>query len=58
MKKVAIIGAGISGLCILQIYSKIKIRIIRLQSMKKDTSVSLEEGYGVQLSVNSIKLLK
>ena len=55
MKKIAIIGAGISGLFIANLFkrnSNYKITIY-----EKNTSISLEEGYGVQLSVNSIKLL-
>jgi len=55
MKKVAIIGAGISGLFIANLFKKnlnYKITIY-----EKNTSISLEEGYGVQLSVNSVKLL-
>ena len=55
MKKIAIIGAGISGLFIANLFKKntnYKITIY-----EKNTSISLEEGYGVQLSVNSIKLL-
>ena len=55
MKKIAIIGAGISGLFIANLFkssSNYKITIY-----EKNHSVCLEEGYGIQLSVNSIKLL-
>ena len=55
MKKVAIIGGGISGLYIaslLRLNSSYEITIY-----EKNNSVNLEKGYGVQLSVNSIKLL-
>ncbi|MBD1166201.1 FAD-dependent monooxygenase [Pelagibacterales bacterium SAG-MED07] len=55
MKKVAIIGAGISGLFIANLFKKnpnYKVTIY-----EKNTSIILEEGYGIQLSVNSIKLL-
>ena len=55
MKKVAIIGAGISGLFIANLFKKnpnYKISIY-----EKNTSIDLDEGYGVQLSVNSIKFL-
>ena len=55
MKKIAIIGAGISGLFIANLFKKnpnYKITVY-----EKNTSIALEEGYGVQLSVNSIKLL-
>ena len=55
MKKVAIIGAGISGLFfanILRQDSNYEIVIY-----EKNNSINLEKGYGIQLSVNSIKLL-
>ena len=55
MKKIAIIGAGISGLFIANLFkrnSNYKITIY-----EKNHSIDLEEGYGIQLSVNSVKLL-
>ena len=55
MKKVAIVGAGISGLFTANLFKKnpnYKITIY-----EKNTSIALEEGYGIQLSVNSIKFL-
>ena len=55
MKKVAIIGAGISGLFIANLLKKNPNYQVSIY--EKNTSVALEEGYGVQLSVNSIKLL-
>ena len=55
MKKYAIIGAGISGLFIANLFRKNPNYQITIY--EKNTSVTLEEGYGVQLSVNSIKLL-
>ena len=55
MKKVAIIGAGISGLFIANLFKKNPNYQITLY--EKNTSIPLTEGYGVQLSVNSIKLL-
>tara|TARA_B100001121_G_scaffold165078_1_gene144211 strand:+ start:1079 stop:2221 length:1143 start_codon:yes stop_codon:yes gene_type:complete len=55
MKKVAIIGAGISGLFIANLLKRNPNYQVTIY--EKNTSVSLEEGYGVQLSVNSIKLL-
>jgi len=55
MKKIAIIGAGISGLFIANLFKKNSNYEIAI--FEKNTSVTLEEGYGVQLSVNSIKIL-
>ena len=55
MKKIAIIGAGISGLFIANLLKRNPNYQIIIY--EKETSIPLEEGYGVQLSVNSIKLL-
>ncbi len=55
MKKIAIIGAGISGLFITNLFKKNPNYQITIY--EKNTSIDLDEGYGVQLSVNSIKLL-
>ena len=55
MKKIAIIGAGISGLFITNLFKKNTNYQITIY--EKNTSINLDEGYGVQLSVNSIKLL-
>ena len=55
MRKVAIIGAGISGLFIANLFKKNPNYQIIIY--EKNTSINLEEGYGIQLSVNSIKLL-
>jgi salicylate hydroxylase len=55
MKKIAIIGAGISGLFIANLLKRNPNYQITIY--EKNTSISLEEGYGVQLSVNSVKLL-
>ena len=55
MKKIAIIGAGISGLFfanLLKNSSEYDFTVI-----EKRTSIDTEDGYGIQLSVNSIKLL-
>jgi len=55
MKKIAIIGGGISGLYIanlLRLNPNYEITIY-----EKNNSVNLEKGYGIQLSVNSVKLL-
>ena len=55
MKKIAIIGAGISGLFIANLFKNNTDYQITIY--EKNTTISLDEGYGVQLSVNSIKLL-
>ena len=55
MKKIAIIGAGISGLFIANLFKKNPNYQITIY--EKNTSVVLEQGYGVQLSVNSIRIL-
>ena len=55
MKKIAIIGAGISGLFIANLLKK--NLNYQVTVYEKSSSVVLEGGYGVQLSVNSIKLL-
>ena len=55
MKKIAIIGAGISGLFfanLLKNNSDYEFTIF-----EKRTTLDIEDGYGIQLSVNSIKLL-
>ena len=55
MKKIAIIGAGISGLFIANLFKNNLNYQITIY--EKNTSIDSKEGYGVQLSVNSIKLL-
>jgi len=55
MKKIAIIGAGISGLFIANLFKRNSNYQISIY--EKNPEIILEEGYGVQLSVNSIKLL-
>ena len=55
MKKIAIIGAGISGLFIANLFKKNLNYEITIY--EKNNSINLEEGYGIQLSVNSVKLL-
>ena len=55
MKKVAIIGAGISGLFIANLFKK--NLNYQITVYEKNSSIDLEEGYGIQLSVNSVKLL-
>ena len=55
MKKIAIIGAGISGLFIANLLKRNPNYQITIY--EKNTSFTLEQGYGVQLSVNSIRIL-
>ena len=55
MKKIAIIGAGISGLFIANLLKKDSDYQVVIY--EKNNSINLEEGYGIQLSVNSVKLL-
>ena len=55
MKKIAIIGAGISGLYLANLFKGNKDYQITIYEKKQ--SIDTEEGYGIQLSVNSIKLL-
>ncbi len=55
MKKVAIIGAGISGLFIANLFKKSSNYQITI--FEKGNLNNLDEGYGIQLSVNSVKLL-
>ena len=54
-KKIAIIGAGIAGLTIANFIKKNSKHEFILY--EKQESLSLEEGYGVQLSMNSTKIL-
>ena len=55
MKKVAIIGAGISGLYLANLLEKESD--FEYEIFEKSSKFNLEKGYGIQLSVNSIKLL-
>ena len=55
MKKIAIIGAGISGLYIANLFKdneKYQVTVY-----EKKSSIEFDEGYGIQLSVNSVELL-
>ena len=54
MKKIGIIGAGISGLFIANLFKK---KNYQITVFEKNHSINLESGYGIQLSVNSVKLL-
>ena len=55
MKKVAIIGAGISGLFIANLFKRNKKYQVTI--FERNSLINLKEGYGIQLSVNCIKLL-
>ena len=55
MKRVAIIGAGISGLFIANLFKN--KADYQITVYEKNNLIDLEKGYGLQLSVNSIKLL-
>ncbi len=55
MKKVAVIGAGISGLFIANLFKRNKKYQVTI--FERNGLIDLKEGYGIQLSVNSIKLL-
>ena len=55
MKKIAIIGAGISGLFIANLFKE--NQDYQVDIYEKNTSINLDGGYGIQLSTNSIKLL-
>ena len=55
MKNIGIIGAGISGLFLANLLEKDKSFSYKI--FEKKTSLDLSDGYGIQLSVNSINLL-
>ena len=55
MKKIGIIGAGLSGLYIANLFKKNPKYQISI--FDKKNSLNFDEGYGLQLSVNSVKLL-
>ena len=55
MKKIAIVGGGISGLYFANILNSQKN--FEYKIFEKKDNFNFREGYGIQLSVNSIKLL-
>ena len=55
MKKIAIIGGGISGLYFANLIQK--NQNYKYKIFEKKNNFELNDGYGIQLSVNSIKLL-
>ena len=54
-KKIAIIGAGIAGLTLANLIKKYSEH--EFMVYEREDSLSLEEGYGIQLATNSIKIL-
>ena len=54
-KKIAIIGSGIAGLTLANLIKRYSEHEFLLY--EKEESLSLEEGYGIQLATNSIKIL-
>ena len=54
-KKIAIIGAGIAGLTLANFIKKYTEH--EFMVYEREESLSLEEGYGIQLATNSIKIL-
>ena len=54
-KKIAIIGAGIAGLTLANLIKRNSDHEFMLY--EKQESLSLDQGYGIQLSTNSIKIL-
>ena len=54
-KKIAIIGAGIAGLTLANLIKKYTNH--EFMVYEREESLSLEEGYGIQLATNSIKIL-
>ena len=54
-KKLAIIGAGIAGLTLENLLKKFTDH--EFMVYEREESLSLEEGYGIQLATNSIKIL-
>ena len=54
-KKLAIIGAGIAGLTLANFLKKYSDH--EFMVYEKEESLSLDEGYGIQLAANSIKIL-
>ena len=55
MKKIVIVGAGISGLFVANLFKENPDYQVTIY--EKNNSIELEKGYGIQLSTNSIKLL-
>ena len=54
-KKIAIIGAGIAGLTLANFIKKFSDH--EFMVYEREESLSLEEGYGIQLATNGVKIL-
>ena len=54
-KKIAVIGSGIAGLTIANLFKK--NTNFEVMVYEKEKTLSLEEGYGIQLAPNSISIL-
>tara|TARA_Y100000768_G_scaffold308473_1_gene242695 strand:- start:510 stop:1643 length:1134 start_codon:yes stop_codon:yes gene_type:complete len=54
-KKIAIIGAGIAGLTLANLIKKFTDHDFMVY--EREESLSLEEGYGIQLATNGVKIL-
>jgi salicylate hydroxylase len=54
-KKIAIIGAGIAGLTLANFIKKYSDH--EFMVYEKEESLSLDQGYGIQLATNSVKIL-
>ncbi len=55
MKEIAIIGSGISGLFLANLLRKNPNYYVTIY--ERNSFIELDDGYGIQLSINSIKLL-
>ena len=54
-KKIAIIGSGVAGLVLGNLFKKNSE--FECVIYEKDTKLNLEEGFGIQLGVNSVNIL-
>ena len=54
-KRIAIIGAGIAGLTLANFIKKYSDH--EFMVYEKDDSLSFDQGYGIQLATNSVKIL-
>ena len=55
-KKIAIIGAGISGLTLANLIKRNSD--FEFMLYEKEESLSLDEGFGIQLATNSVSIFK